>query len=139
MRLPCNAVPLCLLGYVAPRPVLLRRASLVMLPRLAPLLRFSGRFPVLPGWLRLPRICCFLYLLFLLLRFLSSRLYCSVAPPRLLLRRFASTASSGFVAPLRFSGCVPPLRLFGHYSVFAFGALRDRLKLENLSALFRVG
>ena len=38
-----------------------------------------------------------------------------------------------------FSDCVAPLRLFGHYSVFVFGALRARLELEILPALFRVG
>ena len=49
---------------------------------------------------------------------------CSAATSRLLLRRFVSPASSGFAAPLRFSDCVAPSRLFGHYSVFVFGALR---------------
>ena len=44
-----------------------------------------------------------------------------------------------FCCPVAFSDCVAPLRLFGHYSVFVFGALRARLELEILSALFRVG
>ena len=105
----------------------------------AQLLSFSSRFPVFLGWLRLSCPCCFLYLLYLLLRSLSSRLYCSAATSRLLLRRFVSPASSGFAAPLRFSDCVAPLRLFGHYSVFVFGALCARLELKILFALFRAG
>ena len=70
---------------------------------------------------------------------MSSRLYCSAATSRLLFRRSVSPASSGLATPLRFSDCVAPLRLFGHYSVFVFGALRARLELEILSAPFRVG
>ena len=99
-------------------------ASSRLLGCVAQLLSFSSRFPVFLGWLRLSCPCCFLYLLYLLLRSLSSRLYCSAATSRLLLRRFVSPASSGFAAPLRFSDCVAPLRLFGHFSVFVFGALR---------------
>ena len=117
MHLPRNVAPSRLLGCVAQ------------------LLSFPSRFPVILGWLRLSCLCCFLYLL---LRSLSSRLYCSATSPRLLVRRSVSPASSGFAAPLRFADCVAPLRLFGHYSVFVFGALRARLELEILSALFRV-
>ena len=113
-------------------------ASSRLLGCVAQLPSFSSRFPVFLGWLRLPCPCCFLYLLYLLLRSLSSRLYCSAATSRLLLRRFVSPASFGFAAPLRFSDCVAPLRLFGHYSVFVFGAPRARLEPEILSALFRV-
>ena len=119
MRLPRYVAPSRLLGCVAP------------------LLRFASRFPVLLVWLRPPCACCFLYLLYLLLRFLSSQLYCSVAPSRLLPGRFVSPASSGFVAPLRLFDCVAPLRLFSLHSVFVFGALRARLEREILSALLR--
>ena len=121
MHLPRNVAPSCLLGCVAQ------------------LLSISSRFPVILGWLRLSCLCCFLYLLYLLLHSPSSWLYCVAATSRLLLRRFVSPASSGFAAPLRFSDCVAPLRLFGRYSVFVFGALRARLELEILSALRAAG
>ena len=44
-----------------------------------------------------------------------------------------------FCCPVAFSDCVAPLRLFGHYSVFVFGALRARFEFEILPALSRVG
>ena len=70
MRLPCNVAASRLIACVAPR------------------FSFPSSPPVLLGWFRLPCICCFLFLLYLLFRFLSSQLCGSVAPPRLLLRRF---------------------------------------------------
>ena len=119
VRLPDSAFPIFAIMRL-PRNV----ASSRLPGCVAQLLSFSSRFPVFLGWLRLSCPCCFLYLLYLLLRSLSSRLYCAAATSRLLLRRFVSPASSSFAAPLRFSDCVAPLRLFGHYSVFVFGALR---------------
>ena len=119
VRLPDSAFPIFAIMHL-PRNV----ASSRLPGCVAQLLSFSSRFPVFLGRLRLSCPCCFLYSLYLLLRALSSRLYCSAATSRLLLRRFFSPASFGFAAPLRFSDCVAPLRLFGHHSVFVFGALR---------------
>ena len=121
MHLPRNVAPPRLLGCVAH------------------LLSFPSRFPVIFGWLRLSCLCCSLSLLYLLLHFPSSRLYCVAATSRLFLRRFVSPASSGFAAPFRFPDCVAPLRLFGRYSVSVFGTLRARLELEILSALRAAG
>ena len=134
LRLPDSAYPVFAIMHL-PRNV----APSSPLGCAAQLLSFPSRFPVILGWLGLSCLCCFLYLLYLLLRSLSIRLYCSAATSRLLLCRFVSPASFGFAAPLRLSDCVAPSRLFGHFSVFVFGALRARLEREIPSALFRVG
>ena len=86
MRLPCNVAASRLLVCVAPR------------------FRFPSSPPVLLGWFRLPCICCFPYLLYLMFRLLSSRLCGSVAPPRLLLRRFFSPR-----LPVLLRRCVFPI------------------------------